>query len=166
MSQESILIVSDEQESRALLAQALSSHDGAVLVAEGAARAIVALDEHQVAVVILDWPLAETQDEGQDGVGVLARHIRQSQPEASIIALLGRDDVALMDLASLDVDDCLVKPPLPDLVRVVRTGGHNRRLHPVRERAGRSLRCQGKGSRRPFQDRPSSPAAGDGSSGR
>ncbi len=118
MSQESILIVSDEQESRALLAQALSSHDGAVLVAEGAARAIVALDEHQVAVVILDWPLAETQDEGQDGVGALARHIRQSQPEASIIALLGRDDVALMDLASLDVDDCLVKPPLPDLVRL------------------------------------------------
>ena len=118
MSQEIVLAVSDEHETRELLAQALSSCDSPVLVAEGAAQAIVALNRHPVAVVILDRPLAETQDEGQDGGCALARHIRQSQPEASIIALLARDDVALTDLASLDMDDCLVKPPLPNLVRL------------------------------------------------
>lgn len=111
MLQGNILVLSDERETRDLMAQALSSCDSPVLVAEGGARAIAALDEHSVAVVILDRPLARIRD--------VVLHARQTRPEVSIIGLLARgDDVASTDLAALGVDDYLVKPPSPGLVRL------------------------------------------------
>lgn len=119
MSQGIILAVSDERETRRLLAQTLAAHDGPVLVVEGAEQAIAALNEHSVAVVILDWPLSGLQDEVKNGGGgAVIRQVRQARSKARIIGLLTPDDdVASTGPAALNADDYLVKPLLPGAVR-------------------------------------------------
>ena len=110
MSQGILLVVSDERETQDLIAQALSSHDSPVLIAEGRAQAIAALNEHSVAAMILDCPLVRIQD--------VVLHARQSKPGLSIIGLSASgDDVAVTDLDALGMDDYLVKPLSPDLVQ-------------------------------------------------
>jgi len=111
MSPGIILVVSSDQETRNLLAEALCSHDDPVLVAEGGEQAIAALNEHSVAVMILDRPEFRIQD--------VVRQARQTRPDMPIIGLLaGRDVVDSTDQPVLEVDDYLVKPPSPDLVRL------------------------------------------------
>jgi signal transduction histidine kinase/FixJ family two-component response regulator len=112
MLQESILVVSDEPTTRNLLIQALSSYDGPVMAVEGAAQAIATLNDGRVAVVILDWPLVQIQD--------IVLHAHRAQPEAFLIGLLAEDgDVASTALVTHQgVDDCLVKPPPSNLVRL------------------------------------------------
>jgi signal transduction histidine kinase/DNA-binding NarL/FixJ family response regulator len=131
-----ILAVSDERETRDLLAQVLSARDGPALVVEGAEQAIAALNEHGVAVVILDWPLSGTQDDVRAGGEALVRRARQAWPGVPIIGLLAPDgNVASTDLAALDADDYLIKPPVPDLVcRAVDRALELRRLRREAER--------------------------------
>lgn len=118
MSQGTVLVVSDHQESRDLLIQALSSHYSPVLVAEGVGQAMAILDEHRVAVVILDRPLG-TQDAAQDESGTVVRQVRQTRPETPIIVLPARSDDASTDLADLGgADDYLARPLSPNLVRL------------------------------------------------
>jgi len=110
MSQGIVLVVSGERETRDLLAQAISSHDSPVWVAEEGAQAIAALNEHSVAVMILDHPLVRIQD--------VVLHARQAQTNPAIIGLLASgDDVASTDLVALGMDSYLVKPLSPDLVQ-------------------------------------------------
>ncbi len=110
MAQRVVLIASDKQKMHSLLMQALSTHDGRVLVAVDGAQAIAALNEHPVSVVILDGPLARIQD--------VALYTRRARPQVPIVALLAQDEAASAGQAALDVDDFLVKPLSPDAVRL------------------------------------------------
>jgi signal transduction histidine kinase len=95
MSQEIILVVSDKQQTREFLGWLPGSSDNLLLVVEGAAQAIAALDEHRVAAVILDRPLTRVWD--------VVHHARQVQPGVPILGLLAPDDdEALADKATLE----------------------------------------------------------------
>jgi len=84
MSQKVILVVSDKRQTKELLDQAFASFDKPVLVVEGAEQAIAALDEHPVALVVFDNPLAQIQD--------VVRHAHQVQPEALVLGLLASNN--------------------------------------------------------------------------
>ena len=117
MFQGVVLAVSEEQNIRDLLVQALSSHDVSVLVAGDAVQAIDILEEQRVAIVILDWLLVGNPDDGDNrGLAVLD-HACRVQPEIIIIGLLGSDAADRGIPSALNADDYLVKPLSPDLVR-------------------------------------------------
>ncbi len=136
MSHGVVLAVSDKREIRDLLAQALATHEGPVWIVEAAGQALAALDEHNVAVLVLDWPLAGAPGAGQDEAEAVVRHARRVRPGVFIIGLLPPgDDVAATSPAALDADDCLIKPlSLGRVRRAVRRALELRRL---RHEAGR-----------------------------
>jgi len=80
MSQGIVLVVSNERPNGDLLARFFSSGRLPVLVVEGAGQAIAAFNEHRVAAVVLDCPVAQIQD--------VMQHARQTQPEAMLLSLL------------------------------------------------------------------------------
>jgi len=94
MSQGTVLVVSNERLNGDLLARFFSS-GCRVLVVEGAGQAIAALNERQVAAVVLDCPVAQIQD--------VMQHARQVQPEAMLLSLLAANgDDTRMDVSALE----------------------------------------------------------------
>jgi signal transduction histidine kinase len=109
MSQELILAVTDQRQSRHLLTLA-NAPDTTLRVVESPEQAVAAAHERRVPVVILDSALIPPEKMGA--------WAHQALAASSVIGLLTREEAATSDLEAMGLDEILVKPSPLDLIRL------------------------------------------------
>ncbi len=108
-----VVVADDDPALRMLCRINLELEGEEVLEAESGAALAAAIDEHEVALVLLDIHL------GSDDGTAIARELRQTHPEVSIVFFSG--SAALRDLSMELADGVLPKPfTLEELSATVR----------------------------------------------
>jgi hypothetical protein len=110
-----ILVVDDKRENLVLLQAILAKMDAQVVMAASGQEALAILEEHRVAVVLLDVSMPE-----MDGFEVARRmHANQRLAHVPVIFVTGiaHDESAVMNGYAAGIVDFLFKPIHPNIVR-------------------------------------------------
>src|SRR5512144_1526348 len=140
MSNETILIVDDEESVRKSLADVMRDEGYEVVTAGSAREGLDLVNEVQPALVLLDIAMPEL-----DGIETL-RRIREMRPDLPVVMVTGHGTIeTAVRTTKMGAYDFMVKPPeLAHLILVVKHGLEEYRLREENESLKRSIerRCE------------------------